>query len=73
MTDEPKKKYATTQEWLLDQIEQHLARNTHLTPESLGWRAIRDSSLVDRLRAGGDVTTRKMDKIIAYIANPNKD
>jgi len=62
---------ASTIGWLLGQIEQFLTNNPTLTAENFGWRCCRDTSLVARLREGGDVTTRKMDAIIAFLANPN--
>lgn len=34
---------------------------------SFGWKTIKDNSLVARLKAGGDVTTAKMDAILRYI------
>lgn len=62
----------STREWLLLQVEAFLKNNPHIDPESFGWRSVKDSSLVDRLRAGKDVTTRKLDMLIAYMANPNQ-
>ncbi len=72
MAKTKEKKPSSTREWLLQQVEAHLARNPGLDPESFGWRSVKDSSLVDRLRAGKDVTTRKLDALIAYMANPNQ-
>lgn len=73
MREQPKK-FSSSIEWLLDQIEQFLKANASagLTAEGFGWKAIGDPSLVKRLRQGGDVTTRKMDKIIRYLENPNQ-
>jgi hypothetical protein len=59
-------------QWLLGKIEEFLKNNPTISPEGFGWACSRDTSLVERLRAGGDVTTRKMDVIIAYLANPNQ-
>ena len=66
-----KKQYSSSIEWLLAQIDSYLSENQDVTPECFGWRAMRDTKLVDRLRNGGDITTRKMDKVIRYLANPN--
>lgn len=66
------KKFATTREWLIYRIDEFLENNPHITAECFGWRAIQDTKLVGRLRAGSDVTTRKLDRIIAYMGNPNQ-
>lgn len=66
------KKYTSTREWLLDQIETHLKRNPHLSAPVFGFQAVKDWGVVERLRAGGDVSTRKLDAFIAYMANPNQ-
>lgn len=60
----------STREWLLLQVEAYLVKNPAVDAESFGWRSVRDSSLVSRLREGKDVTTRKLDALIAYMANP---
>lgn len=66
-----KKQYNSSIEWLLDRIDEHLASRPSVTPECFGWRSIRDTKLVGRLRAGGDLTTRKMDRVIQYLRNPD--
>jgi hypothetical protein len=66
------KKYSSTREWLLAKVEEFLVNNPHLDPESFGWKSVRDTSIVSRLRVGKDVTTRKLDMLIAYMANPNQ-
>lgn len=53
-------------------IEAYLAANPKVTPEGFGWAAIRDSYLVTRLREGGDITTKKLDAVIAYLSQFNK-
>lgn len=63
-------KHSSSIEWLLADIEKFLVNNPSVTAECLGWWTVRDTKLVDRLRGGGDVTTRKMDKIIAFLHNP---
>lgn len=68
MTTKPQ--FTSSVEYLLDQLEQFLTNNPDISPECLGWWATRDTSLVKRLRDGGDVMTRKMDRIIAWLANP---
>lgn len=65
------KKPASTVEWLIAQIDAFLAKNPHITKEVFGWRAVKQVRLVDRLKAGGDTTTRKLDRIIAYMGDPN--
>ncbi len=67
------KKFNSTIEWLLDKIESYLKKNaaTGLTDASFGWASIKDTGLVDRLRSGGDVTTRKLDALIRYMSNSN--
>lgn len=53
---------------LLADIEMFLTENPELSAEGFGWRAIKETSLVKRLREGGDVSTRKMDAIIVFMA-----
>ena len=38
-----------------------------------GWLVAGDRNLVQRLRDGGDLTTTKMDDIIAFMQNPDKE
>lgn len=57
----------TTQACLLTAVNEYLETHPEMTAESFGWYAIGDSSLVARLRSGKDVTTRKLDKILAFI------
>lgn len=64
------KKYSSSIEWLRDQVEEFLINNPEITAECFGWWAVQDTKLVGRLREGADVTTRKMDRIIAFLANP---
>lgn len=59
----------SSREWLLRRIELHMVKGG-MSPEAFGWASVKDATLVPRLRAGKDVTTRKMDAIIAYMANP---
>lgn len=68
MTD---KKYNSSREWLHAQVEDFLAKRPDITPAGFGWRAVKDTRLVERLRAGNDVTTGTMDAVIKYLANPN--
>lgn len=55
---------------LLAEIEAFLA-DTGMAASTFGQRAIRDWQVVERLRAGGDVTTRKAVAIRAFIASPS--
>lgn len=57
----------TTQTCLLAAVNEYLELHPEMTAESFGWYAVQDSSIVARLRKGGDVTTRKLDKILAFI------
>ena len=54
---------------LLAEIEAFLAE-TGIAETTFGQRAIRDWQLVERLRDGGDVTTRKAEVIRAFMASP---
>ena len=57
--------------WLLDQIERFFTINKLDNDGCLfGWHLCRDRSLVERLRDGGDVTTSKMDEILAFMQDP---
>ncbi len=66
------KKFASTLEWLVDRINSFLKMNKGLTEASFGWAAIKDTGLVERLRNGGDVTTRKLDALVRFMSNPHK-
>lgn len=57
----------TSKSLLIEAIDQFLARNPEMDATSFGWKTIKDNSLVARLKAGGDVTTAKMDAILRYI------
>ena len=52
---------------LVDEIEQFL-RESGMEPTIFGHKVQREWRLVDRLRAGGDVTTRTANKIREFIA-----
>jgi hypothetical protein len=54
---------------LLGEIEAFLAE-TGMAATTFGQRSIRDWTLVDRLRVGGDVTTRKAETIRAFMVDP---
>ena len=54
---------------LLDEIEAFLDE-AGMAPATFGNRSIRDWRLVERLREGGDVTTRKAEAIRAFMASP---
>lgn len=59
--------YKTTKDALLNLVNEYLDQHPDVGAESFGWKAVGDSTLVKRLRQGKDVTTRKLDKILAYI------
>ena len=63
-------KFKTTRDWLIAQIEGFLKNNPTYTEQSFGWAALRDTSILKRLKNGGDITTRKLDAIIAFMTNP---
>jgi len=70
MTEE---KFIPTRKKCLIFIERYLKANKNITAENFGWIVLKDASLVSRLRAGGDITTRKYDDIIQYLMNPNQE
>jgi hypothetical protein len=53
---------------LLDEIEAFLAA-TGMSPTIFGNQVVRDWRLVDRLRRGGDVTTRNAERIRGFMAS----
>lgn len=60
-----------TAQWLLEVIEEFLTVNELDNDGCLfGWVLSKDRTLVQRLRDGGDVTTSKMDEILAFVQNP---
>jgi hypothetical protein len=71
MPDIKEKKHGSTREWLTARVSDFLKKNPKITPEQFGWLAIRDASLVGRLKKGGDVTTRKLDDIIRFMSKPH--
>ncbi len=64
--------HKTTKSWLLSEVNNFLEAHPEIEANSFGWKSIKDVSLVTRLRDGGDVTTEKLDKIIAFIFNYNR-
>jgi hypothetical protein len=50
-------------------IERFLKQNPGITHEHFGWLTIGDTTLVTRLRDGGDVTTRKLDLVTEFLLN----
>lgn len=56
---------------LLIEIESFLARH-EMAASTFGLYAVRNSSLVPRLRKGGDVTTNTADQIRAFIRDTDK-
>jgi hypothetical protein len=67
----------TTRSVLLEKIEaflcatsdygQALPNKREWLERNFGWKVIGDVKLIDRLRTGGDITTRKLDKILKHI------
>ncbi len=62
----------TTRSCLLEEVEKFLSDFPEVAPESFGWYAVKDSTLVERLRKGGDVTTKKLDMILLFIFNQRR-
>lgn len=54
---------------LLAEIEAFL-KETGMAATTFGEQAIRDWTLVERLRKGGDLTTRKAERVRAFMASP---
>lgn len=67
---QPERQFESTIEQLLFNIEAFLDANPHISEESFGWFSIRQPELLKRLRDGGDVSTRNLDRLIAYMRNP---
>lgn len=68
--------YPTTIDWLIAKIDEFLVLHPDMSERTFGWRTIKEGGLVDRLHAGGDITTAKLDRIIAFMIangfNPHK-
>lgn len=71
MADEHDIEKLPTRVRILREIEIFLANNPSVSPEGFGWRACKNTVLVSRLRKGADINTSVLDKILAYLANPN--
>lgn len=57
--------------WLLELIEEFLTINEMDNDgNAFGWQAIKDRTVVTRLRDGGDVSLTKMDDILAFMQSP---
>lgn len=65
--------FKSTIEALLARIDQYKRLNPGIGDEAIGWRSVKDSSIVGRLRSGGDCTTRKLDAIIRYLAKSKQN
>ena len=59
--------YKSTKEAILAKINEFLEKHPEVTPQGFGLESTRDTSLVLRLQAGGDITTRKLDMILYYL------
>lgn len=69
MTSKTEITYTSTKSWLLATINDFLEECPEMSPETFGWKSVKDTTLVERLRNGGDVRTLKLDMIIAFIHN----
>jgi hypothetical protein len=73
MAKQKNPEYYVTRDWLLENIDRFLDANIEtgwLDDEALGWAACEYSSLVPRLRDGGDIRTYQMEQILAYMQDP---
>jgi len=71
MTEANKKKIQSKMvKWLIMAIDTFQSYNTGLSDETLGWKSIGDSSVVGRLRSGGDVTTKKYEDLRDFLVSP---
>lgn len=68
--NQPRPQFDSTIQALLYDIERFLKLNPHISEESFGWFSIKQSNLLDRLRNGGDLSTRNLDRVIAYMRAP---
>lgn len=57
-------------ETLVKAIDHFKRYNSGLSDEGLGWKAIQDSTVVTRLRNGGDVTTKKYEDLFDFLISP---
>lgn len=62
--------YQWTIDRLLADLEAFLKANPHISEEQVGWFSIRQPNLLKRLRGGGDITTRKLDLVLAWLRSP---
>lgn len=67
MATTERENYPTTIDWLKAKIDEFLATRPEMSERTFGWRSIKEGGLVDRLHAGGDITTEKLDRIIAFM------
>lgn len=67
----PIPEYIPTRIGLLSKIDEYLGKNPGMTEEGFGWVTIKDTRLVPRLRAGGDLSTRKLDAVLIFFHNQN--
>lgn len=66
--------FKSTADWLLFNLERFVKENEHhewVNEESIGWAAIKDVKVMERLRQGGCVHTHKMDEILAFLKDPS--
>lgn len=54
---------------LLTQIDRFLDRHPEMTATSLGVLAVKDGTIVGRLRRGQTITVRNADRLCAYMAD----
>ena len=66
--------YVSSRQKLLSIVEGFLAQHPEISDTQFGYKAVADTRTVGRLRDGGDITTAKMDAILAFISTyKNKD
>ena len=60
----------STIEVVLARLEAFAKANPHLDEEQIGWFALKEPGVMERLRRGGDIGTRKLDAVLAWLNNP---
>lgn len=66
----PRPLFESTIENVLYDLEQFCKANPYVTEEQVGWFCLKQRNLMERLRGGGDITTRKLDKVLRWLKNP---
>lgn len=59
----------TTLEAVLERVEDFLQQHPDISESTFGRMAIGNNLIVSRLRAGKDITTKKLDRLLTFMAN----